>query len=172
MIEIRKVKSNSELKKFISFPNTLYKGNPYRCPPILFDEKNTLSPSKNFAFDYCQAEYWLAYRNGKIVGRVAGIINPHANKRWGEELVRFGWIDFTDDTEVSQKLIDTVSEWGKTKGMKGIHGPLGFTDMDNEGMMVEGFDQHCTLSSIYNYPYYPGAYGRDGFCKGCRLAAV
>ena len=165
MIEIRKVKSSSELKKFISYPNTLYKGNPYRCPPLFFDEKNTLSSSKNSAFEYCQAEYWLAYRNGKIVGRVAGIINPHANKRWGEELVRFGWIDFIDDPQVSQKLIDMVAEWGKIRGMKGIHGPLGFTDMDNEGMMVEGFDQHCTLSSIYNYPYYPEHMAGMGFVK-------
>ena len=165
MIEIRKVKSSNELKKFITFPNTLYKGNSYRCPPIIFDEKNTLMRSRNAAFEYCQAEYWLAYKNGKVAGRIAGIINPHANKRWGEELVRFGWIDFIDDAEVSGKLIAAVTDWAKARGIKGIHGPLGFTDMDNEGMLVEGFDQHCTMSSIYNYPYYVEHFTRMGFEK-------
>ena len=129
------------------------------------DEKNTLSSKKNHAFDYCKAQYWLAYKDGKLVGRVAGIINPHANKRWAEDFVRFGWIDFIDDEEVSRKLIDTVWEWGRAQGMKGIQGPLGFTDMDNEGMMIEGFDQHCTLSSIYNYPYYVDHMVRMGFVK-------
>jgi len=166
MTEIRKVTTSEQLKKFITFPHHLYKGNPYWCPPIIMDEKNTLSPEKNHAFEYCRAEYWLAYKDGKLVGRVAGIINTKANKRWGEELVRFGWIDFIDDAEVSQKLIDTVSEWGRAQGMKGIQGPLGFTDMDNEGMMVEGFDQHCTISSIYNHPYYVDHMVRMGFVKG------
>jgi ribosomal protein S18 acetylase RimI-like enzyme len=165
MIEVRKVKSPSELKQFIAFPNHLYKGNPYRCPPIIFDEKNTLSRSKNAAFEYCQAEYWLAYKDGKPAGRIAGIINPRANARWGEKLLRFGWIDFIDDPEISGKLIETVTEWAKERGMKGIHGPLGFTDMDNEGMLIEGFEQHCTLSSIYNFPYYPEHFVRMGFEK-------
>ena len=165
MVEIIKVTTSAQYKKFITFPHHLYKGNPYWCPPIIMDEKNTLSPKKNHAFGYCRAEYWLAYKGGKLVGRVAGILNPNANKRWGEDLVRFGWIDFIDDREVSQKLIDTVSEWGRSQGMKGIHGPLGFTDMDNEGMMVEGFDQHCTLSSIYNYPYYADHMVGMGFGK-------
>ena len=165
MVEIIKVTSSVQFNKFVTFPHHLYKGNRYWCPPIIMDEKNTLSPKKNHAFEYCRAEYWLAYRDGKLAGRVAGILNPQANKRWGEDLIRFGWIDFIDDAEVSRKLIDTVSEWGKVLGMKGIHGPLGFTDMDNEGMMVEGFDQHCTLSSIYNYPYYVEHMVRMGFVK-------
>jgi len=165
MIEIVKVTTSAQYKKFITFPHHLYKGNPYWCPPVIMDEKNTLSPKKNHAFEYCRAQYWLAYKDGKLAGRVAGILNPNANKRWGEDLVRFGWIDFIDDTEVSRKLIDAVSEWGKAQGMKGIHGPLGFTDMDNEGMMVEGFDQHCTLSSIYNYPYYVEHMVKMGFVK-------
>ncbi|MCX6281079.1 MAG: GNAT family N-acetyltransferase [Bacteroidetes bacterium] len=165
MTEIRDVTTSADLKKFITFPHHLYKGNPYWCPPIIMDEKVTLSPKKNHAFEYCEARYWLAYKDGQLVGRVAGIINPKANQRWGEDLVRFGWIDFIDDPEVSQLLIDKVSEWGRARGMKGIHGPLGFTDMDNEGMIIEGFDQHCTLSSIYNYPYYVDHMVRMGFGK-------
>jgi len=164
-IGIRKVVTRSELKKFIDFQYRLYKGNPYWCPQVRMDELRTLDRKKNLAFEYCEAEYWLAYRNGKIVGRVAGIINPRANKRWNENLVRFGWIDFIDDPEVSRKLIATVEEWGRSKGMSGIHGPLGFTDMDNEGMLIEGFEEMAILTSIYNYPYYPKHMEAMGFVK-------
>jgi hypothetical protein len=153
--EIRKVTSAKDLKLFIGYPFKLYKGSRFWCPPMLFDEKNTLTPKKNPAFDFCEAEYWLAYRGKEIVGRVAGIINHKANERWNEKLVRFGWIDFIDDLEVSKLLLGTVEEWGRSKGMNGIHGPLGFSDMDNEGMLIKGFDEVATLASIYNYPYYP-----------------
>ena len=114
------------------------------------DEKNTLSPKKNPAFDFCEARYFLAYIGKDLVGRVAAIINNTSNTRWNEKLVRFGWIDFIDDHEVSKALIDAVIEWGKSKGMTGIHGPLGFSDMDNEGMLIEGFEELATLASIYN----------------------
>lgn len=120
-----------------------------------FDEINTLRKDKNPAFEFCEAKYWMAYRDGLPVGRIAGIINPHEIQRWNTRLVRFGWIDFINDPEVSRALIETVKEWGKSKGMTGIHGPLGFNDMDPEGMMIEGFDQISSLSAIYNYPYYP-----------------
>jgi hypothetical protein len=153
--EIKKVITPKDLKLFIKFPFTLYKGSKFWCPPLLFDEKNTLTPKKNPAFDFCEAEYWLAYRGKEIVGRIAGIINHKANERWNEKLVRFGWIDFIDDLEVSKLLLGTVEEWGKSKGMNGIHGPLGFSDMDNEGMLIKGFDEVATLASIYNFPYYP-----------------
>lgn len=154
-IEIKKVSSRRELKKFIGFPFRLYKGNKYWCPPMRFDELNTLRSDKNPAFDFCEASYWLAYRGTEMVGRVAGIINHKANEKWNEKLVRFGWIDFIDDLAVSKTLLDTVAAWGKEMGMNGIHGPLGFSDMDNEGMLIKGFDELATMASIYNYPYYP-----------------
>ncbi len=164
-INIKQVKTKHDLKIFIGFPYDLYKGNQFWCPQMRMDELNTLSRDKNPAFDFCEAEYWLAYRDKKLVGRVAGIINHNANKRWDEQLVRFGWIDFIDDHEVSEKLMNTVAEWGKSKGMTGIHGPLGFSDMDNEGMLIKGFDELATLASIYNYPYYPAHMESLGFGK-------
>jgi hypothetical protein len=164
-IRIHKVGTNRDLKKFIGFPYDLYKGNRYWCPQIRMDEKNTLSKKKNPAFDFCEAEYWIAFKGNVVVGRIAGIINHKANERWNERLVRFGWIDFIDDPEVSGSLIRTVEEWGKEKGMNGIHGPLGFSDMDNEGMLIKGFDELSTLSSIYNFPYYVDHMSSLGFEK-------
>jgi hypothetical protein len=147
--------TRKDLKRFIAFPYKLYENNKYWCPPLRFDELNNLRKDKNVAFDFCEAEYWLAYHGKKIVGRIAGIIQHKSNERWNEKLVRFGWIDFIDDLDVSRKLIETVENWGKEKGMDGIHGPLGFSDMDNEGMLIKGFEEVATLASIYNYPYYP-----------------
>jgi hypothetical protein len=164
-IEIKKVRSTRDLTRFIKFPLALYSGNKSWCPPLIFDEKNTLRKDKNPAFEYCEAEYWIAYRENLPVGRICGIINPRANARWNEKLVRFGWIDFIDDPEVSAKLIETVEEWGREKGMTGIHGPLGFTDMDPEGMLVEGFDEPADMAMIYNYPYYPEHMQKLGFAK-------
>jgi hypothetical protein len=164
-ILVKKVTTGSDLRKFIKFPYQLYKGNTYWCPPMRMDERNTLSRKKNPAFDFCEAEYFLAYKGGKLVGRIAGIINHKANERWNEKLVRFGWIDFIDDPEVSEKLIAAVTGWGKEKGMNGIHGPLGFSDMDNEGMLIKGFEEQATLASIYNYPYYVEHMERLGFKK-------
>lgn len=116
---------------------------------------NTFSPQKNAAFEFCEADYFLAMRDGKIVGRVAAIINHRANETWNKKVVRFGWIDFVDDLDVSRTLIDTVKQWGRERGMNEIEGPLGFTDMDAEGMLIDGFDQLSTMATIYNYPYYP-----------------
>lgn len=127
------------------------------------DERNTLSPKKNPAFDFCEAQYFLAYKGPELVGRIAAIINNASNARWNEKLVRFGWIDFIDDTEVSKALVDAVIGWGKAKGMHGIHGPLGFSDMDNEGMLIKGFEELATLASIYNYPYYVDHMYKLGF---------
>lgn len=165
-LEIRKVTTHRELSKFVGFQLELYKNNPYWCPPLIFDEMNTLRKDKNPAFEYCEAEYWLAYREDKIIGRIAGIINNRANQRWNEHFVRFGWIDFIDDIQVSSKLLETVTEWGRSKGMTAIQGPLGFTDMDPEGMLVEGFQELSSLSAIYNYPYYPEHMVQLGFTKG------
>lgn len=153
MIEIKKVVSNKELKQFVRFANDLYADCPYWVPPLEFDELNTLRKDKNPAFEHCEAEYWLAYKDNKIVGRVAGIINHIANEKWGDK-VRFGWLDFIDDKSVAEALLNTVEEWGKSKGMKEIQGPLGFNDMDREGMLVEGYDKEPTIANIYNYPYY------------------
>ncbi len=154
-VEIKKVTTKSELKRFIRFNYEFYKDNPYSVPDLYDDMLNTFSPKKNAAFEFCEADYFLALRDGKIVGRVAAIINRRANETWNRKTVRFGWIDFVDDLEVSTALIDTVKQWGKERGMTEIEGPLGFTDMDAEGMLVEGFDQLSTMATIYNYPYYP-----------------
>lgn len=154
-VEIRKVTTKKELKKFIRFNYELYKGNPYSVPDLYEDIRDTFSKEKNAALEFCEAEYFLAYREGKIVGRVAAIINKRANEAWNQKIVRFGWIDFIDDLEVSTALIDTVKQWGRERGMTEIQGPLGFTDMDAEGMLVEGFDQISTMATIYNYDYYP-----------------
>lgn len=164
-VEIKKVTTKSELKRFIRFNYEFYKDNPYSVPDLYDDMLNTFSPKKNAAFEFCEADYFLALRDGKIVGRVAAIINRRANETWSRKTVRFGWIDFIDDMEVSTALIDTVKQWGKERGMTEIEGPLGFTDMDAEGMLVEGFDQLSTMATIYNYPYYPQHMERLGLSK-------
>lgn len=164
-VEIKKVTTKSELKRFIRFNYEFYKDNPYSVPDLYDDMLNTFSPKKNAAFEFCEADYFLALRDGKIVGRVAAIINRRANETWNRKTVRFGWIDFIDDMEVSTALIDTIKQWGKERGMTEIEGPLGFTDMDAEGMLVEGFDQLSTMATIYNYPYYPQHMERLGLSK-------
>ena len=155
LIEIKKVESKKDMKTFIDFHYDLYEGNEYDVPNLFSDEMNTLSKDKNAAFDFCEAEYYLAYKDGKLAGRVAAIINHKANNKWGKKSVRFGWIDFIDDREVSKALLDAVEKYGKEKGMEDMVGPLGFTDMDPEGMLVWGFDQLGTMPTIYNYAYYP-----------------
>ena len=154
-IEIKKVSDKKGLKQFIRFYYDLYRGSKYAVPFLFFDEYNTLSPLKNSSFECCEAQYFMAYREGKAVGRVAAIINNRANERWNRRLVRFGWFDFIDDPDVSRALLDAVEQWGKSKGMNEIAGPLGFTDMDREGMLVEGFEEMATCYINYNYPYYP-----------------
>ena len=155
LIEIKKVENKKDLKTFIDFHYDLYEGNDYDVPNLFSDEMNTLSKDKNAAFEFCEAEYYLAYKDGKLAGRVAAIINHKANSKWGKKSVRFGWIDFIDDREVSKALLDAVEKYGREKGMEDVVGPLGFTDMDPEGMLVWGFDQLGTMPTIYNYAYYP-----------------
>ena len=164
-IIIKKVSSKKELKTFIRFNYELYRGNPYSVPDLYDDMLGTFSPKRNAAFEFCEADYFLAYRNGHVVGRVAAIINRRANETWNKKEVRFGWIDFIDDFEVSEALLDTVAQWGKERGMEAMVGPLGFTDMDAEGMLIEGFDQLSTMSTIYNFPYYPQHMEKLGFEK-------
>lgn len=164
-ITVKIVSSKKELKTFIRFNYELYRNNPYSVPDLYDDMLNTFSTEKNAAFEFCEADYFLAYKDGKVVGRVAAIINNRANETWAKKEVRFGWIDFIDDLEVSKALLDKVEEWGKERGMESIVGPLGFTDMDAEGMLVEGFDQLGTMATIYNYPYYPVHMEKLGFVK-------
>lgn len=154
-IEIRTVTNNRELKQFIRFYYDLYRGSKYAVPFLFFDEWNTLSRDKNPSFECCDTEYFMAFREGKMVGRVAAIINKRANERWNRREVRFGWFDFVDDIEVSRALLQAVEDWGRSQGMNEIAGPLGFTDMDREGMLVEGFEELATVYINYNYPYYP-----------------
>ena len=154
-VQIKRVETKKDLKAFIEFHYDLYEGDPYDAPNLYSDELNTLSRDKNAAFDFCEAEYFLALKEGKVVGRVAAIINNKANEKWEKKDVRFGWIDFIDDIEVSNALLKAVEDYGKEKGMTSIVGPLGFTDMDPEGMLTWGFDQLGTMATIYNYDYYP-----------------
>lgn len=154
-VEIKKVNDKRGLRQFINFYYDLYRGDEHAVPFLFFDEWNTLNPKKNPSFECCDAQYFMAYRDGKPVGRVAAIINKRANERWNRQLVRFGWFDFIDDPEVSEALLHAVEQWGKDQGMNEIAGPLGFTDMDREGMLVEGFDELATTYINYNYPYYP-----------------
>ena len=154
-VQIKRVETKKDLKDFIEFHYDLYEGNQYDAPNLYSDELKTLSRDKNAAFDFCEAEYYLALKEGKVVGRVAAIINNRANEKWKKKDVRFGWIDFIDDVEVTSALLKAVEDYGKEKGMTSIVGPLGFTDMDPEGMLTWGFDQLGTMATIYNYDYYP-----------------
>jgi hypothetical protein len=164
-IEIREVKTNRELKSFIRYPLSLYKGNPYYVPSLYLDEMNTLRSDKNPAFADAQARYWLAYRDNQIVGRIAGIHVPKHEVKWGEKYIRFGWLDFIDDEEVVSALMGTVENWAKELGLNGLHGPLGFTDLDREGMLIDGFDEVATLATLYNYPYYQKRIEELGYIK-------
>lgn len=153
-IDIREIHSKRELKQFIEFANELYKDCPYYCPPLFFDEMNCFDPKNNPALEVCEFQLWMAYRDNKPVGRIAGIINHKANEKWGVKKVRFGWFDFIDDIEVSHALLDTAAAWGKARGMEFLNGPVGFTDFDHEGLLLEGYDYPAVMASLYNYPYY------------------
>ncbi|HNY04022.1 MAG TPA: N-acetyltransferase, partial [Bacteroidales bacterium] len=164
-VTISQVNGRKELNTFIDFPFTLYRGNAYWVPPLKSDERNSLRHDRNPAFEYCEAAYWLARIDGKVAGRIAAIINRNECSRWNTRLVRFGWFDFIDDRRVSEALIETARQWGRERGMTGMHGPLGFTDMDPEGMVIDGFDQLSSLSALYNFPYYVGHMESLGFRK-------
>lgn len=166
MVEVKKIApTRSNLLKFIKFQTKLYKGNDCFVPPLIIDELDTLNPRKNPAFDFCEAEYFMAYRDGKPAGRIAAIINHQVNESSGEKAARFGFFDFIDDKEVSRALLDTVEEWGRQKGMTKIIGPLSFTDLDKEGMLIEGFQELSTMATNYNFPYYPLHMESHGYTK-------
>ena len=166
MVEIRQLNpTRSNLKKFVEFQIDLYKGNPYFIPPLVSDEIATLDSKVNPAFDHCESAYFMAYRDGKAVGRIAAMINRQVNEKENSRQARFGFVDFIDDAEVSKALFDAAEKWAKEKGMDNIVGPLGFTDLDNEGMLINGFEELGTMATIYNYPYYPAHVERLGYEK-------
>ena len=166
MVEIRQINpTRSNLKKFVEFQIKLYEGNPYFIPPLVSDEIATLDSKVNPAFDHCESAYFMAYRDGKAVGRIAAMINKQVNEKENSRQARFGFVDFIDDAEVSKALFDAAEKWAKEKGMDNIVGPLGFTDLDNEGMLINGFEELGTMATIYNYPYYPTHVERLGYEK-------
>lgn len=154
-LEIREVLNKKDLHKFVRFPEDLYHDNPYRVPPLINGVLNTFDPEKNAAYEYSQSRQWLALRNGKVVGRVAAILSEGHRLHWNQAYMRFGWLDFIDDSEVSAALLGKVEEWALANSCSAVHGPLGFTDMDQAGMLIEGFDELSTMATLYNYAYYP-----------------
>ena len=164
-LEIRPVRTRAELRKFVNFPEKLYHDNPYYVPPLVFDQMDTLDQEKGAAQEFCDSVLYLAYRDGEPVGRVAAIVNYKANEQWNHKEVRFGWYDFVEDEEVAKALMDKVEEFGRQHGMESVVGPLGFTDFDPEGMLVEGYDQLSTMALIYNFPYYNDYLEHMGFGK-------
>jgi len=164
-VTIRKVESRGDLRRFIRFPLHLYKGCDNWVPALEGDEFDTFNPKVNDAYEYCESVCYLAYIDKRIVGRIAGVINHKANKNWNEKTVRFGWLDFIEDEEVLKALIDRVKTWGREKGCELIKGPMGFTDMDKEGLLVEGYEHLSPFTCLYNYPYYGTMLEKLGFKK-------
>ena len=164
-ITIKEIRTKRELRRFVQFGIDLFKGNDYYCPPIVFDEINTFLPSGNPALEVCDYVIYTAHRNGEIVGRIVGIVNHRANEAWGVKKCRFGWFDFIDDYEVFKALLDAVAEWGRDKGMTCLNGPVGFTDFDHQGLLIEGFDYNAPMASLYTHPYYVAHYERYGLRK-------
>jgi ribosomal protein S18 acetylase RimI-like enzyme len=165
MVTTHEITNKRGLREFIRFPFRLYRTSENWIPPLLSDEWATFRKDKNPAFSYCDTRFWLAKRDGETVGRIVAICNNKANERWEQKRLRFGWIDFEDDPQVSAALIGAVEAWAAELGLAEVHGPMGFTDMDKEGMLVEGFDELGTLPMIYNYDYYPAHMERLGYTK-------
>lgn len=165
MIEVREVSTRRERKLFASFNADMYKHVPQAIPDLVSDEYNNFNPKKNPAFEYCKVKQFLAFKDGKCVGRIAGIINEAANKKWNTKRIRFSRVDFIDDPEVSEALFKAVEDWGRSEGLTQIHGPIGFCDLDQQGMLIEGFDRIGMFITIYNYPYYVKHMERLGFVK-------
>lgn len=164
-LKLKEVQTKRDLRRFINFPLKLYKNNPYYVPAMYGDEVNTLDRTKNPAFEYCEARYWLALEDDVVVGRIAGIINPEHIKKWEQPYMRFGWIDFVDDSAVPALLLGAVEDWARERNLKAVHGPLGFTDLDREGLLIEGFEEVATLATQYNYAYYGGFLENNGYAK-------
>ena len=164
-IQIKEVQTKKDLKNFVLFPYKLYKKNKYWIPHLIKDELETLMSDKNPAFEYCEAKYWLALKDNKIVGRIAGIINHKYIEKWNKKYAGFSRFDFIDDEEVPRLLLDILESWAKSKDLEGVHGPIGFTNFDHQGMLVEGFDELPTIASTYNFDYYPKHIEKLGYQK-------
>ena len=164
-VQIIRVATDKERKLFADFGNQLYAGCQYAVPEFAFDILDMFNPKKNAAYEFCESQLFLAFLNGRIVGRVAAIINHRANDTWNVKNVRFGYLDFIDETAVSEALLSAVEEWGRSRGMTHCQGPMGFTDFDKEGMLIEGFDRLGSITTYYNYPYYPKHMERWGYAK-------
>src|SRR5262245_8844105 len=154
-ILVRPVSGNREMRQFVKFRIDLYRDSPYAIPPLYLDELTTLDPGKNPAFEFCETRSFMATDGDRPVGRICAIVNHRANEVWKTQSARFGFIDFIDDERVSAALLAAAEDWARAKDMHSIHGPLGFTDLDQEGMLIEGFDRLGTMATIYNHPYYP-----------------
>ncbi|MBQ8108723.1 MAG: GNAT family N-acetyltransferase [Clostridia bacterium] len=165
MVEIKEVTTRSELRKYVNYPNELYKDVPQYIPPMIGDDLSDWNPKKNPAFSYCEAKCFLAWRDGRIVGRIGAILSKRANEKWGLNRMRFTQVDFIDDPEVSDALFKTVEDYARQMGCDEVHGPLGFTDLDREGMLVEGFDRRSMFITYYNFPYYNTHLTRLGYEK-------
>ena len=153
-IIIKEVLSKKDLKNWVEFPNKLYKDVPSYVPFLTPDEIGTFSKDKNPAYEFCETKLFLAYKDGKIVGRIGGLINHAYNKKWNKNAIRFTRFDFIDDENVSKALFNEVVKWGKQNKLTSIMGPIGFTDLDHEGMLVEGYDELNMSITFYNHPYY------------------
>jgi hypothetical protein len=164
-IEIREVKTKADAKQFVNLPFEIYKGNKFWVPPLKAGDMKSLFPETNPAFDFCKAKFWLAFKNGKCVGRIGAIINGAYNKKTGEKMARFSRLEFFDDAEVISKLIATAESWAKENGCVGIHGPLGFANLDTQGLLVEGFDHLQAVGSVYHHAYYHKHLEKLGYSK-------
>ena len=165
MVEIREVRTKAELRKFVDFPNRMYKDVPQFIPAMYGDDLQDWDRKKNPAFEYCEGKCWLAYRDGQPVGRIAAVLSRKANEKWNLNRIRFWQVDFIDDAEVSSALFRTVEDYAREKGCNEVHGPLGFTDLDSEGMLIDGFEEKGMFITFYNYPYYREHLERLGYGK-------
>ncbi len=165
MVDVKDVQGRADLKRFVTFPERLYRAHPYYVPKLVGEELKALRPDRNPAFEYCEARYWMAYRDGAPVGRVAGIVSHRYNETWKKRRARFGWLDFADDADASAALLGAVEEWARSRGLDEVHGPLGFCDLDRQGLLVEGFEELDLLITNYNHPYYAGHLERLGYRK-------
>lgn len=164
-IELKTVVTKAQMRRFVRFPEDLYKDCENWVPALEGDEFDTFDRKKNGAYEYCDSECYLAYKDGRVAGRVAAIINYNANRDWNQKTVRFGWLDFIEDREVLKALMDAVAKWGKDRGCDTMRGPWGFTDMDKEGLLVEGYEHLSPFTCLYNYPYYDTMLQELGFSK-------
>jgi len=165
MVELAEVWSRADLRRFVAFPERLYRHHPYYVPKLVGEELHTLRRDVNPAFEYCEARYWMALMNGVPAGRIAGIISHRYIETWTRRRIRFGWMDFVDDPAVAAALLGAVEDWGRSRGLEEVHGPLGFCDFDRQGMLVEGFHELDGMTTIYNFPYYPVHVERLGYVK-------